>query len=250
MAFSDQHIELGSFQLGSAYSRDDVARLGKVSRPKNSRDPNWGQGPVRFANAVLLFVTLDKSNRKDYQYEDRFEDGMFWWQSQNQQTQRSPTVRAILEEQRPCHLFARVTEKRKSKTCPFLYCGRLTEPIAEGEQPVTVLFENPDFNGGATGALREIYDWRPTKIPEKTELRREQQIRTRAPRPRGQGRVLDPRVREAIERHAMLAARRHYEALGCVVEDTHSTRSYDYVVTRGDDRRRVEVKGTQSAGTR
>jgi hypothetical protein len=95
---------------------------------------------VRFANAVLLFVTLDKSNREDYKYEDRFEDEMFWWQSQNSQKQSAPTMRAILEERRPSHLFARTTEKRKSKTCPFVYCGRMTEPIAEGERPVTVLF--------------------------------------------------------------------------------------------------------------
>jgi hypothetical protein len=45
--------------------------------------------------------------------------------------------------------------------------------------------------------------------------------------------VQDPRLREAIEHHAMLAARKHYEELGYLVEDTHLTRSYDYVATRG-----------------
>jgi hypothetical protein len=46
----------------------------------------------------------------------------------------------------------------------------------------------------------------------------------------------------------MLAARQHYEQLGYSLEDTSLTRPYDYVATRGDERRRIEVKGSQSDG--
>jgi hypothetical protein len=249
MAFADQEISLSSFRVGDAYSRADIARVGNVRPPKSSRDPNWAQGPVAFANAVLLFVTLDKSNRKEYEYEDRYEDQMFWWQSQNQQTQRSPVIQAILSRRKSVCLFVRTTEKRKSKTCPFVYCGQLTEPIPEGERPVTVLFENPDFAIGATGALREVYEWRPTKTPNEQETVREKRILERAPRASGQGRVQDVRVRLAIERRAMVMAREHYEQLGYTVSDTSRARPYDYVVARGGEKRRVEVKGTVSDGS-
>jgi hypothetical protein len=36
--------------------------------------------------------------------------------------------------------------------------------------------------------------------------------------------------------------------MGCVVTDTQLIRSYDYVVTRSSETRRVEVKGTQGLG--
>ena len=53
------------------------------------------------------------TDREDYKYEDRSDDGMFWWRSQNQQTPSSPTIHAILER-RPTHLFAQINLRRWS----------------------------------------------------------------------------------------------------------------------------------------
>jgi hypothetical protein len=65
---------------------------------------------------------------------------------------------------------------------------------------------------------------------------------------RGQGwmRVVEQRL--AIERAAMEAAARHYEAAGYVVEDVHVHESFDLCCRRGDEEIHVEVKGTTTEG--
>lgn len=60
----------------------------------------------------------------------------------------------------------------------------------------------------------------------------------------GQGRALDIGRRDAVELHAMAVATRHYESQGYEVEDTSAKHPYDLVCAKGDDERRVEVKGT------
>ena len=44
---------------------------------------------MQFDNAVLLLVTLEKT---DYTYQDSFDGDVFWWQSQNKQTQNAPVL--------------------------------------------------------------------------------------------------------------------------------------------------------------
>jgi hypothetical protein len=200
---------------------------------------------VPFANATLLLVTLDKANKEDYGYEDRFEDQNFWWQSQNRQHRRSAEIQRIHQGLVQVHLFARVTEKRRGKTSKFVYCGRLANPEMNGDRPVTVLFDVADFATTASGELREIYDWKPEKLPTSDELTRESILRHNRPIIVGQGFVSDPRVRKAVEDWAMTAARAHYESAGYAVTDTSANRPYDYVATKSDDKRRIEVKGTQ-----
>src|SRR5579872_4105776 len=118
MPFADQKVAVQNFTVGQPYSRPQIAATGRVSLPKNSRDPHWAQGIVTFANAVLLLVTLDKSDRPDYQYEDRFEGDWFWWQSQNSQTQSSPVIAKVLAGALEPHLFVRLRGKLKGQTQP------------------------------------------------------------------------------------------------------------------------------------
>lgn len=246
MPFADQRVAVENFVIGKAYSRSEIASTGKVSAPINSRDPHWSQGIVSFANAVLFLVTLDKSDREDYRYEDRFEGDSFWWQSQNSQTQRSPVVAKILAGALEPHLFVRTRERLKGQTQRFTYCGRLCDAEAEGERPVTVRFSARDYIVDASGSLREIYDWGRNGTPASQGATRETAIRAR--RSRGQGYQADPEVNRATEIRAMQAADAHYTSLGFTVTDTHKYHPYDLRVTRSGETRRVEVKGTQGGG--
>jgi hypothetical protein len=65
----------------------------------------------------------------------------------------------------------------------------------------------------------------------------------------GQGFNLTGQHRKAVELHAMQIARTHLESEGWTVEDTSSTKPYDFHCTRGDVELFVEVKGTTSLGT-
>lgn len=246
MPFADQRVAVQNFTVGQSYSRPQIAATGKVSLPTNSRDPHWAQGIVTFANAVLLLVTLDKSDRQDYQYEDRFEGDWFWWQSQNSQTQSSPVIAKVLAGALEPHLFVRIRGKLKGQTQPFTYCGRLGDADPEGERPVTVRFSALDYVANANGSLREIYDWRPNGTLDTQGATREAAIRSR--RGRGQGYQADSEVNRATEVCAMRAADAHYTSLGFTVTDTHKHHPYDLRVTRSGESRRVEVKGTQGGG--
>lgn len=246
MPFADQKIAVQNFVIGQAYSRAQIAATGKVTTPVNSRDPHWAKGLVTFANALLLLVTLDKGDRKDYQYEDWFEGDSFWWQSQNSQTQRSPVIAKVLAGTLEPHLFVRIRDKLRGHTEPFTYCGRLGDGESEGERPVTVRFSSLDYLANANGTLREIYDWRPNRTRDGEGDTREAVIRSR--RGRGQGYQADPEVNRATEACAMRAADVHYTSLGFTVTDTHMHCPYDLRVTRAGESRRVEVKGTQGAG--
>jgi hypothetical protein len=69
-------------------------------------------------------------------------------------------------------------------------------------------------------------------------------------RPSGQGFLVDPVERRALERYAMQMATRHYQARGWQVEDVSSHCPFDLQCTRADRQvLHVEVKGTTSNGS-
>lgn len=61
------------------------------------------------------------------------------------------------------------------------------------------------------------------------------------------GYVADSVVRSAIEWRAVNLARDAYDTLGYEVDYTGASKPYDLAVTKGEDRRRVEVKGSSGA---
>ncbi|MFF4727604.1 protein NO VEIN domain-containing protein [Streptomyces mirabilis] len=65
----------------------------------------------------------------------------------------------------------------------------------------------------------------------------------------GQGFLLTAAERSAIEKRSVLLATEHFEAQGWSVKDVGATKSYDLLLSRGDERLHVEVKGTTSEGT-
>lgn len=64
-------------------------------------------------------------------------------------------------------------------------------------------------------------------------------------RQRYAGFCADPVLKKAIEMQAVRQAIRHYETSGYTVEDVGAYRSYDLEAVRGEEIRRVEVKGSQ-----
>jgi hypothetical protein len=65
---------------------------------------------------------------------------------------------------------------------------------------------------------------------------------------RGQGFLLDSKLRKALEDYAMDAAKRHFESDGYEWEDRSKTCPYDLLCKRGQEVIHVEVKGTQTDG--
>jgi hypothetical protein len=64
----------------------------------------------------------------------------------------------------------------------------------------------------------------------------------------GQGRGLSADERKALEDYSVGRATAHFEADGWSVEDVGAKKPYDLLLTRGDERLHVEVKGTTSQG--
>lgn len=153
-----EHFSGERLVLGEAYSRKEIAAAGGVEQPTGPRDPYWSTGIVSFDNAILLLVTLEKS---EFNYVDYFEGETFWWQSQTRQTQESEQIQRIAADDLEVLLFVRIHPKIRGQTMPFIYAGRLTSPLMSGERPVTVAFLSADFDSYNGGALAGIYRWRP-----------------------------------------------------------------------------------------
>ena len=130
-------------QLGSAYSRKQLADLVEVAPPLHSRD--W-TGIVDFENCVFLFVTLDKTGRTaKHQYHDQFDGSSFYWDSQASNRPETPKIVRLMTEGEEVQLFARLREKIRGKAQPFYYCGRLARPSSYASQPVRFVWRLADF---------------------------------------------------------------------------------------------------------
>lgn len=235
----------GKFKLGQPYTRSTVGSIIGDDRVAISRE-----GLFYTPDTTILFVTLDKANKDEsHRYNDYFEGEFFHWDSQNNQHQRSPKIVQIITGAVEVVLFARIHDKVKGVTQPFLYCGRLVTKKVDNasNNPVHILFEALDYDPEARGVLREIYQWNPTSkgLPVATAISAKGQVSRRAAR---QGRQIDPKVRKLVEARAMKMAAAYYEKRGYSVEDTSATQPYDLVCRAPGAEFRVEVKGTQTLG--
>lgn len=247
-AVKSEVLRLSQFHVGSTYSRAEIASAGEV-KPAGPLGPR-GAGIAEFSNATIFLVTLDKQGR-EHAYEDRFEGTRFVWDSQNQHSHASKLIKDLEQQDIVPHLFVRVRQKVGSRTMPFVYCGRLLCVATAGNKPVSCLFDALDYVPDATGELAAVYAWAAdngTKLPDAAQ--RETQLKARVDQSgrTGQGVVIDPKRRKAIELRAMEVAIDHYEGLGFTVENTSMAKPYDLVCRLSEATRRVEVKGTTSNG--
>jgi len=137
-----------------------MAQAGDVAPPTGSRDPHWSNGLVRFSNATLLLVTLEKD---DGGYDDRFEGEQFHWQSQYRQTRRSKALVDIENGSTSALLFVRIFAKGSKAAEPFHYLGEVSLRSMERDQPVDCVFDVKGSLQGRSESIDQILRWRPLK---------------------------------------------------------------------------------------
>ena len=159
----NETFEYLKFTIGDTYTKLDTFEHGGAVIPKQARDIT---GITRFKNCIVLFVTLNKDDKEDvHKYQDTFLLGgkVFQWESQNANSPATPHMVMIIN-QAPVVLFARVLQKIKSKTQPFIYVGQLrcnkySYPKESKKIPVEVIFDVLDHQSHSSGPLSEIYGW-------------------------------------------------------------------------------------------
>jgi hypothetical protein len=131
-------------------------------------------------------------------------------------------------------------------------------PLWEGETNLKVLEERELSVARATGGtvfhvtldhwdaiLQEVGGWPAPEIEDAELAIAELAGKNRS----GQGFRMDVAARQAIEQHAMQAAKIYFEEQGWAVTDVSATCSYDLVCKRNNgEELHVEVKGTTSDG--
>ena len=118
------------------------------------------------SDSYLLFVDLEKEDKeKRFHFDDFFEEDFFHWDSQTTQHIESPKIQEVVTGSVVTYLFVRVKQKEKSKTLPFIYCGRVRYVSHEKgtSKPVHILFQNIDYDDFTDNLdLLEVYRWKPS----------------------------------------------------------------------------------------
>jgi hypothetical protein len=236
--------------IGHPYTRKEIANIVGDEKISISRE-----GIYYLDNSVLLFVTLDKSNisKVDLAYNDFFTEDLFHWDSQNKQHINTPRIKEFVDGVKDVFLFARVEQKTKSSTNPFIYCGQLQylSHDPQTKNPVHIIFQSIEYQDSPNHQLSQIYDWKPdgnrvstAKPPTPEVIKKSIQKRKQ----NGQGYIKDSRIKKAVELRAMELASAYYKKLGYEVTDVSSTESVDLLCTKNEETRYIEVKGTQGEG--
>ena len=150
-------------EVGQKYSKKDLASLIDEPRLSNVRE---GVSSCDNSDSYLLFVDLEKEDKeKRFHFDDFFEEDFFHWDSQTTQHIESPKIQEVVTGSVVTYLFVRVKQKEKSKTLPFIYCGRVKYVSHEKgtNKPVHILFQNIDYDDFADNLdLLEVYRWKPS----------------------------------------------------------------------------------------
>ena len=177
-------------------------------------------------NAVLLFVNLYKGDVNEiYQFNDYFDGSDFFWESQNGNTLDTPYMKKFLQKQ-IIFLFCRINKKEH-----WTYVGKLDALNFEtSTDPIKFQFEVLDYQDNASGALKDIYDWKPNN---QTEIVPRLSSNLKKARRTSQGYISDTKKKNAIELHAMEQAYKFYsDQKNFEVIDVSDTKGlgYDYKV--------------------
>lgn len=185
-----EFFDFTNLYIGNTYSKLEAFELSGAVAPKQVRDIT---GITRFKNCVVLFVTLNKEDKEDaHKYKDSFVLGgkQFHWESQNANTPSTPHMEMIINKE-PVVLFARVHQKIKSKTQPFVYVGQLScidysYPVDSKNIPVEVIYQVLDHQQPASKSLGELYSWtshEELEANEKIDISDVVLTETEAPKP-------------------------------------------------------------------
>jgi hypothetical protein len=239
-----------SFEVGHEYSRKSISEI--LARPTIA---SGREGLAYLPGEILLFVTLDKKGgSKDKPlYNDFFEEDIFHWDSQKRQHLNTPTIQQVMTGLIDVRLFARVEEKTRGTTNPFVYCGSLEylDHDKNTKNPVHIYFAALDFQENPNPALKALYAWRPGQgaLSTATAASKSAQQGAREKRvSRNQGYLQNQERKRTTELYAMSIAVSYYQTLGFTVTDISTNESVDLKCTRGSEVRWVEVKGTSTLG--
>ena len=177
-------------EVGQKYSKKDLSNL--LNEPNLSK-VREGVASCTNSNSYLLFVDLEKEGKEErFHFDDFFEEDFFHWDSQTPQHIDTPKIQDIVAFRLTPHLFVRVKQKYKSKTLPFIYCGRLKYISYEENtsKPVHIIYQNIDFDDFTQNEnLLEVYRWKPSvagmtsksKIVKKGIITKERKQKYRKP---------------------------------------------------------------------
>ena len=146
-------MSLENIKVGSFTNRDKVGDILGINLS------GWNRvGINRVDDKVLLWVNLEKEINQA-QYNDGFLDRkkIFQWESQNQQTEHSNDIKAIINREVEVHLFCRI-----SGLGPHTYMGKLKYIRHESSKPVKMYFISMDFDPSIK-LLSDIYNHSPSK---------------------------------------------------------------------------------------
>ena len=153
---------INNLKLGHFYSKID---LSEILNEKNIRISREGLYYCKKEKRTLLFVDLVKKGKEDrFHFNDYFQGDFFHWDSQTTQHQNSPKLLEIINKEVEVLLFTRIYPKVKSKTQPFVYCGKLEylEHDLNTNKPVHLIYESFDYNDNTSSKpLLDIYNWSP-----------------------------------------------------------------------------------------
>ena len=157
-------------KVGSKYSKNELVLL--LSEPSLST-VREGVYSCKTSSSYLLFVDLEKADKETrFHFDDFFEGDYFHWDSQTTQHIESPKIQSLINGELTPYLLVRIKQKEKSKTLPFVYCGRLAfSEYEEGTaRPVHIVFQNIDYDDFTDNrGLLDIYSWKPSKIGKTTK---------------------------------------------------------------------------------
>jgi hypothetical protein len=157
-------------QVGEQYSKKELSSLLNEPTLQSVRE---GVFSCRGSASYLLFVDLEKADKETrFHFDDFFEGDYFHWDSQTTQHLNSPKIQELIQNVLTPYLFVRIKQKEKSKTLPFIYCGRLS--FHEHEQgtanPAHIIFQNIDYDDFTINPkLLEVYNWKPSSIGKTTK---------------------------------------------------------------------------------
>ena len=151
--------------VGEKYSKKDLSTL--LNQPNISL-VREGICHLKNSNSSLFFVDLEKKGKETrFHFNDFFEGNYFHWDSQTTQHIDTPKIQEIVKGDLIPHLFVRISQKIKSVTQPFTYCGRLTYlSYEEGtSKPVHMHYLNIDYDAYTQNEdLIGIYSWKPSSV--------------------------------------------------------------------------------------
>lgn len=151
--------------LGNKYSKKELSQLLGEKTLATVRE---GVYSCKNSKSYFLFVDLEKNEKKPrFHFNDFFEEDFFHWDSQTPQHIDTVKIKSVINEELTTYLFVRISQKIKSITQPFVFCGRLRylEHDKNTTKPVHIIFHSIDFEEFTENEeLKSIYRWKPSFI--------------------------------------------------------------------------------------